>query len=161
MNPSTQQPEEPADCLLIGCVKRKSARAAPARDLYTSPLWRYRREYAERYSVPWFILSAEHGLLAPDTYIEPYDLALGDLPAAGRRAWSQKVLDQLDAAPVAVAGKTFEVHAGKAYVEYGLERGLRRRGAEVRRPLAHMGIGVQMAWYKARLASGRLQEGRE
>ena len=56
--------------LLVGGVKRKSGWAGPARDVYVSPLWRYRREYAERLAVPWFILSAKHGLLAPDTHID-------------------------------------------------------------------------------------------
>ena len=30
-------------------------------------------------------------------------------------------------------GKTIEVHAGKLYVEYGLEKGLREAGAVIRR----------------------------
>ena len=34
----------------------------------------------------------------------------------------------------------------------GLEDGLRKAGAEVRRPLAHMpGIGAQIAWYAEQL----------
>ena len=138
----------------MGCVKRKLDRAAPARDIYASPLWRHRREYAERYGVPWFILSAKHGLLSPDTHIEPYDLALADFSPAERRAWSQRVLDRLRDVTAVIAGMTIEVHAGKLYVEYGLERGLRQAGADVRRPLARIrGIGSQMAWYKEHLAS--------
>ena len=144
-----------ADFLLVGCVKRKSGWAGPARDVYVSPLWRYRREYAERLAVPWFILSAKHGLLAPDTLIEPYDLALADLSPAERRAWSRHVLNQLRDVIADLERKTVEVHAGKLYVEYGLELKLRQAGAEVHRPLAHVpGIGSQIAWYKAHLAAG-------
>jgi hypothetical protein len=54
-----------ADVVLVGCVKTKLAHAAPARDLYTSTLFRGRRRYAEQTQRPWFILSARWGLLAP------------------------------------------------------------------------------------------------
>lgn len=146
--------EEPADFVLVGCVKRKLAVPALARDIYASPLWRFRREYAEQCAVPWFILSAKHGLLDPDTYIEPYDLALADLPSAERRDWSHRVLDQFREVTAVVAGKTIEVHAGKMYVEYGLERELSQAGANIRRPLAQIpGIGSQIAWYKTHLES--------
>ena len=143
----------------MGCVKRKSAGGRPARDVYASPLWGYRRDYAERLAVPWFILSAKHGLLTPDTHIEPYDLTLADLSPAERRAWSQEVLSQFKDVTPDLAKKTIEVHAGKSYVEYGLERGLRLAGAEVHRPLAHIpGIGSQIKWYKAHLVSGHPQD---
>ena len=52
--------------LLVACVKEKLAAPAAARDLYVSPLFKKEREYAERAGLPWFILSAEHGLVAPD-----------------------------------------------------------------------------------------------
>ena len=152
--PATQHTQEPPDYLLVGCVKQKSDRAGPARDVYASPLWRCRREYAKRLAVPWFILSAKYGLLAPDTHIEPYDLSLADLSPAERRAWSQEALGQFKNVTADLAEKTIEIHAGKLYVEYGLERELRQAGAEVYRPLAHIpGIGSQMTWYKAYLVS--------
>ena len=153
---ATQHTREPADWLLVGCVKRKSARGGSARDVYVSPLWRYRREYAEQLAVPWFILSAKHGLLDPGTRIEPYDLALADLSPSERRAWSQDVLDQFKDVTGDLAEKTIEVHAGQLYIEFGLEQGLRQAGAKVYRPLAHIpGIGSQITWYKTHLVSGR------
>ena len=145
--------ESVASLILLGCVKSKLDATGAARDLYDSPLWRCRRAYAERLRVPWYILSAKHGLLAPDSRIAPYDLALSDLPAAERRAWSERVLESLAAQVSMLNGNVIEIHAGKAYVEYGLEDGLREAGAIVHRPLAHIaGIGPQRAWYSARLA---------
>jgi hypothetical protein len=47
---------------------------AAARDLYRSPLFRKERAYAEQSGVPWFILSAEHGLGAPDEWRTPTQL---------------------------------------------------------------------------------------
>jgi hypothetical protein len=44
--------------LLIGCVKGKQAEERPAQDLYRSPLWSARRDYALRSGSRWFILSA-------------------------------------------------------------------------------------------------------
>ena len=78
-----------SEVVLVGCVKGKLewASRVPAKDLYVSPLWRSRRIYAERSGLPWYILSAKYGLLDPDDRIQWYDLSLGDLPAAQRRAW--------------------------------------------------------------------------
>lgn len=149
--------QKPTDYLLIGCVKQKSSRGGPARNVYASPLWRFRREYAEQRAVPWFILSAKYGLLAPDTHIEPYDLALADLSPPDRRAWSRDVLDQFKDVTGNPAEKTIEVHAGKLYIEFGLGQGLRQAGAEVHRPLAQIpGIGSQITWYKTHMVSGHL-----
>ena len=144
--------ESAVSLILLGCVKSKLNATMAAKDLYDSPLWRCRRAYAERFRVPWYILSAKYGLLAPDTRIAPYDLALSDLPAAERRAWSEQVLENLKARVPTLNGNMIEIHAGKAYVEYGVEDGLREAGAIVHRPLAHIvGIGRQRAWYSARL----------
>ena len=142
------------DLILVGCVKGKRHQAAPARDLYTSTAWKYRRQYAELHGRPWFILSAKHGLLHPDTRIEPYDLALAALPAPKRREWSSHVLDNLVTKVPDLRGKSIEVHAGKDYVGYGLEDGLREAGAVVRRPLAHVvGQGRQHLWYQEHMAT--------
>jgi hypothetical protein len=57
------------ELVLVGCVKTKALEASPARDLYLSPLFERRRRYAELSGQPWYILSAEHGLLDPGTII--------------------------------------------------------------------------------------------
>ena len=145
---------ELVDLILVGCVKSKQHRASLARDIYTSTLWRHRRAYAEPHGCPWYILSAMHGLLAPGAWIDPYDLSLADLSVAKRREWSQVVLGDLVAKVPVLDGKTIEVHAGKSYVEFGLEKGLRNAGVIVSRPLAHVvGLGPQGAWYREHMAS--------
>lgn len=150
---SSQQP----DIVLIGCVKTKRSARSTARDLYDSPLWRYRRAYAECLGVPWYILSALHGLLDPDRRIDAYDLALTDLRHEARRAWSARVLAELKRRVPSIRNKQIEVHAGAAYVNHGLEEGLRDAGAAVHRPLARItGVGRQLAWYRERLdANGK------
>lgn len=144
-------PAEPEpDILLVGCVKGKLewASRVAAKDLYVSPLWRCRRIYAERSGLPWFILSAKYGLLDPEAKITWYDLALGNLPAAQRRTWSQRVVDTLLSRYPSMEGRIIEIHAGKDYVDYGLETGLKAAGAIVRRPLLGVPIGGHLGWYR-------------
>lgn len=143
---------QPPDIVLVGCVKTKRRTRSAAKDLYSSSLWRCRRAYAERLGVPWYILSALHGLLDPDRPIEAYELALTDLRAKARRAWSARVLAELKRRMPTMRGKLIEIHAGATYVDHGLEEGLRDAGAEAHRPLAGIaGIGRQLAWYRERL----------
>jgi hypothetical protein len=147
-----------ANLILVGCVKSKHSHTRTAKDLYNSPLWRCRRAYAERSGFPWYILSAKHGLLAPETKIAPYDLALADLPTSKCRAWSQGVLDDLIVKFPSLRGTVIDIHAGKRYVEFGLENGLSDAGAIIRRPLARVvGIGPQCAWYREHLTLDSLQ----
>jgi len=135
--------------LLVGCVKSKQSEERRAQDLYRSPLWRARRDYAHRSGSRWFILSAFYGLLDPDDLIAPYDLALADVPAAGRRAWAKAVAHSLEQRIGPLAGITMEIHAGGTY-RRALEPTLLARGAVVSAPTAAIrGVGAQIAWYRA------------
>ena len=87
--------EGTADVVLVGCVKTKLAHPARAADLYASPLFRGRRNYAEGSGRPWFILSSRWGLLTPEEVVEPYDHYLGDESAGYRQAWGAFVAEQL------------------------------------------------------------------
>jgi hypothetical protein len=65
--------------VLVACASRKLGRAARARELYQSALFRKSMAYAEGLKPDAvFILSAKHGLLAADEVIEPYDVTLGE-----------------------------------------------------------------------------------
>jgi hypothetical protein len=132
---------------LVGCVKKKQSRPAPAEDLYTSPLFRGRRAYVERTCERWLILSALHGVVRPDAVLEPYNVTLNDASQAERRSWATKVLRQLDAELGTCAGLTFEIHAGSNYADYGLESGLRARSAAVDRPTFGLSMGRQLSFY--------------
>ena len=140
---------------LVGCVKSKREHPAPACELYTSPLFRGRRRSVEGSCERWFILSALHGLLNPDEIVEPYNLAMSEVPRPERREWSSKVLADLRRELGPVDGMTIEIHAGADYANFGLVDGLRAAGAEVEQPTAGMTIGVQLAWYADRQDAGR------
>lgn len=68
-------PGRASDVILIRGAKTKQTFAAPASELYISPLFRSARAYAEQSGAPWFILSAEHGVLGGEVIVEPYDCA--------------------------------------------------------------------------------------
>ena len=145
------------DLILAGCVKSKietDEEGVEAKDLYDSPLWRCRREYAERFGGPWYIISAKHHLLDPEKKIETYNLTMTDLEPADRKKWSRKVLDGIRKKFPDLKGKVVEIHAGKSYAESGLEKGLREAGAVVHRPLERVrGVELQCAWYRECLDS--------
>jgi uncharacterized HhH-GPD family protein len=134
------------DVILIGCVKTKAEHPALARDLYRSALFDRRRCYAEAAGQPWFILSAEHGLLEPTVVIEPYDVYLAHEASEYRTAWGEWVAAKLQRRLGDLHGRRVEVHAGAAYVE-AIQEPLRRRGAQVLNPLAGLRQGEQLAWY--------------
>lgn len=140
----------PPTLLLIGCVKEKLAVPAAARDLYVSPLFKREREYAERAGLPWFILSAEHGLVVPDEWHSPYERYLPDAPPSFRRAWGVWVVERLELLTGSLDGRTIEVHAGTTYVD-ALRGPLSGKGASVYEPLAGLRMGQRLAWYGAQL----------
>jgi hypothetical protein len=133
---------------LVGCVKSKRPEAAPAADLYTSPLFRGRRAAVESSCDRWFILSALHGLVVPSQTLEPYDLAMTDLAAADRRAWAERVLSSLRTELHDLGAHTYEIHAGAAYTDHGLVARLCGAGGEVVNPVRGMRLGAQLAWYR-------------
>jgi Family of unknown function (DUF6884) len=140
----------PRRVILLGCVGQKLDRPAPAKDLYTSPLWRKRRAYAEASGCPWAILSAAHGLVMPDEELRPYDVTLNTFRLREREAWAGRVAMGLrhHFGPL-VAGDVFEVHAGEKYLD-GLWWEIRRvLHAELEAPLRGLKIGEQLAWYGA------------
>lgn len=131
----TEDAHSPADVVLVGCVKSKVDHPAPARDLYTSALFRKERVYAEASGIPWFILSAEHGLVAPTQVIEPYELSLASAPRHYRVAWGDRVVEDLASHIGGLEGKTVEVHAGAAYAD-AIRAGLATAGATMLEPLS-------------------------
>lgn len=144
--PMTRSAAPAPDLVLVGCVKKKLNVPAPARELYTSPLFRKERAYAEQKGVPWFVLSAEHGLVAPDEVLAPYDLRLSKTSRDYRRAWGARVVERLGEVVGLVRGKTVEIHAGSAYAD-SIRDLLIQEGATVVEPLAGLPMGARLAWY--------------
>lgn len=123
--------------VLVACCGKKLAGTHAAKDLYQSQLFRKARAWAERHGDHWFILSAKHGVVAPDDQIDAYDLALNSTSRGYRLEWADRVTTQLrDVAKGRVA-----VLAGANYCQVWLEH-----FQHVERPLKGLGIGKQLAW---------------
>jgi hypothetical protein len=80
---------------LISCGKHKQHSPSPAAQLYTSPRFRLSVMLPPRLHLPFSVLSAEHGLLHPETLVEPYDVSLSSKSREERRHWAERVFTQL------------------------------------------------------------------
>ena len=133
---------------LVSRVSSKMSRAAPAGELYTSPLFTKASSYARQIADEWYVLSAKHGLLHPDTVIEPYDKTLNGMRAAERRAWARRVVEQVrDVLP---AGDHVVFLAGVKYRE-NLLGPIKDMGCTVEIPMEGLGIGKQLRWLNQHL----------
>ncbi|MFC9419939.1 DUF6884 domain-containing protein, partial [Bacillus mobilis] len=116
---------------------------------YVCSLFKRASAFAEQTCDRWYILSAKHGLVHPDTVLEPYDMRLG----ASRRtsppipAWCERVQEQLAAELIGLEDVTLTVLAGEQY-RYAVYGSQWRY--EV--PMKGMGIGRQLGWLTQQLA---------
>src|SRR5436309_1888512 len=69
----------PAPIVVIPCSQAKAATAGPARDLYTGSTFRAALRAAATLTTPdrILVLSARHGLLGLDEWVEPYNVRIG------------------------------------------------------------------------------------
>ena len=132
---------------LVSCVKSKTVNRAPACDLYTSPLFVGARSAVEASCNRWFVLSAKHHLVRPDTVLAPYEQTLTTARVGERRAWSERVLGQLILELGDLTAFVFEIHAGRAYYAHGLLEGLQRGNARVEIPVEGLSLGQRLQHY--------------
>jgi len=119
--------------ILIQCTKSKRDERAPARHLYDkSAYFRCMRAYAVATGEQWYILSAKHGLVDPDTELAPYD----------DRGLSEGQAQSI-ASEVAQVADHVEIIAGNDYTD-PLTPELERRGVDVVELCRGEGIGERM-----------------
>jgi hypothetical protein len=148
---------EKTDVVLIGCVKSKRDTRSAAKKLYTSDYFSKMRSYAEGTGKPWFILSAEHGLVRPDDWLEPYERYLPDTSREYRQAWGERVVAQLRQDVGELDGLVIDIHAGGAYVA-AVEGLLQASGALVIDQLQGLSFGRRLSWYLQHQAGPALDE---
>jgi cytoplasmic iron level regulating protein YaaA (DUF328/UPF0246 family) len=130
---------------LVSCVKSKQSKPAPAKDLYTSTLFRSLRRYAEAHADAWYILSAEHGLVEPNEVLAPYEKTLNKARQDERRNWATKVQTQLRR--ILPPGAEVIMLAGERYRE-NLVPFLEAGGHHVAVPLKGMLFGRQLQYLR-------------
>lgn len=124
---------------VVAPARTKLSHPAPAAELYASPLFRAAVAYASRHYDAFYILSPKHGVLLPETVIEPYDVNLNDRPVAERAAWGAQVSAELLRRE---PGAQFDLFSGRKYTRW-----LQLPGAvDV---LAGLGIGRRLAWLQS------------
>lgn len=101
---------------LVACGKQKLAHKAPARELYTGTLFRLSYEYATQHADQVFILSAKHGLVHPNTELEPYNETLNGKSKHEQKKWAYAVLQSLPHAD------HYIVLAGESYRKYIVQK---------------------------------------
>jgi len=140
---------------LVGCASVKLRRPAPARELYVSQPFKKASAYADATCDRWYVLSAKHGLVHPDTVLEPYNLKLGSnaLDPATRQplsppihTWADMVRKQLAAEVIDIPRVALVVLAGAQYqyvvcpCQWPFEI-----------PMQGLGIGQQLGYLKTQL----------
>lgn len=137
---------------LVSCGKRKRSTAAAAKDLYTSPLFRLSRQWAEVCADRWFVVSAKYGLVDPDQLLDPYDLSLDSLSASQITAWYNQVtsalLDDLEEGDVVILLMT-ELYGR------GLKIRLRSKGLLVADPLVRMSPQTRRERLRKQISLGK------
>lgn len=132
---------------LVGATTTRLNGPAPAGELCISDLFVGRRQAVKRSCHRWYVLSARHGLVHPDTVLEPYGERLSARGWAAWRRWSDAVVNALVAELGDLEGVTFEIHAGPVYADSGLVDALRARGAAVETPVARLRVHEQLSLY--------------
>lgn len=143
---------------LVGCGKAKLDHEAPARELYTSNLFRLSVAWAERHCDAWYVVSALHGLVEPDELLRPYDFSLADMRVGELEAWTRRVLMRLSdreraADVVLLAGGRYGALAG--HLRWSMHPAVdfcRGTVASVEEPLTGLGIGQRLGWLKRQVS---------
>jgi hypothetical protein len=138
-----------ATIVLISCVSKKvkikPGEKIPAKNLYTSDLFKKSLAYAKKLQAnKIFILSAKHGLISLEKKIETYNETLNDKSNIERREWAAMVLEQLKQ-ECAINTDKFVILAGKNYY-----KDLIIHLTNYKIPMEGLGIGKKLQWLKKR-----------
>lgn len=126
---------------LVGCAAAKLRRPAPARELYTSQLFKKAAAYAEANSDRWYVLSAKYGVVSSEQVIAPYDAKLGTKSGPPIWDWARGVAGQLGLELLHDKDVELLVLAGEQYRTF-----LRFVHYPARVPMEGMGIGQQLGY---------------
>ncbi|QGG41799.1 DUF7669 domain-containing protein [Aeromicrobium yanjiei] len=124
--------ETPAipDVILLGSVGERVNVPAPAKEVYRDMSFQLGRIDAEQWGREWFVLSAEHGLVAPNEWISPDSRTLADLDPDYRVVWASWVVTRLESLVGCLEGVHVRLDAPNAFAG-PLFAGLQEAGAVV------------------------------
>lgn len=141
---STPQPYIQGETVaLVSCVKTKRSTPSAARELYISAWFRKANAYVDSLGIPWYILSAEYGLVHPEQVLVPYERTLKNMPVRERREWATRVMNQFQV--MAPNVHKCVIIAGKDYREFLLPQ-LEKAGINTEVPMYGLTQGRQLNW---------------
>ena len=108
----THQP----DVILLGSVGDRVNVPAPAKEIFREVSFQLSRLDAEISGSEWFILSAEHGLVAPNEWISPDSRTLADMEPEYRVVWANWVVARLRSLVGSLDGMHIRVDAPNAFI---------------------------------------------
>jgi hypothetical protein len=153
-----QLEKRPPTIGLVACSKSKLDRAAPARELYTSPLFKMSLSYLQARCGFVYVLSAHHGLVELEQPIKPYDSVLTSRSKAERTAWARRIVGTLvdrhgrGFMATAMAGDVYTAPLRTAIVSYDpMRRGAWQPVGKLVEPLHAMQVGQRLSFLKAQL----------
>lgn len=133
--------------ILISCVSQKLKKKSQARDLYISDWFSKAKTYADILGDQWMILSAKHGLLEPETMIEPYERSLYECKREERKIWAKKVAGEIESK--IPFGSTIIILAGNIYREFLIP--LLEENYSIEIPMKGLKIGQQKSFLKEKI----------
>jgi hypothetical protein len=135
---------------LVGCGKLKAeGQSIPARLLYRGVPFRLAMAHAENTADDVHILSALHGLVAPDQMLAPYDFSMVQIRPSEHINWGRKILrDLLAAYPMRRLHIVF--YAGMQYIR-PINQAItdEHRYWTFENPLEGLDLFERIRWFKA------------
>lgn len=151
---------------LVGCGKAKVDVPAPARALYTSPLFAKSVALGELVADVVLIASAGRLLVELDEVVAPYDATLSTWAPTARAAWGRELVDRLTARTlgtptpirlVLLMGEKYSAPIRDAVTEE--RKRVPSRWTEPAEPLAGLQVGERLSWLNRALRALRDGQG--
>lgn len=132
----------------VSCVSMKQTTPQPiaAKDLYISPLFKKAREYVEKVSNKWYILSAYYGLLGPEQLVSDYNLTLNEMSSKEVEKWSRLVYSDIIKYVNPSPEDVLLFLAGMKYRKFLIPMLRDKDGLIVNVPMKDLPIGKQLSW---------------
>jgi len=144
-NSRPQPIKPPTTIVLISCSKSKLDKPAPARELYTGQLFKKAVAWTERQGHQWFVISALHGLVAPNQSIASYNYSLKDRRGSREReSWAHLAIRALS--PIHLPRGSRAILIMPELYRRFIQPELDRASITYSNPLQRLAIGKQMQW---------------
>lgn len=142
---------------LVGCSASKLKTSAPAREFYTSALFRAAYDYAERTCDAVLIVSAFHGVVAPKAVIGPYDRSVRQYNKREREDWGVRTIGQF--LPSFVLPPLLVILAGKVYADALFHGAHWHNLPRPELPLTGIcGVGPRMKWLRIERVQAKIAQ---